>query len=151
MSVARPGPVPSQVSLASTLLLALGAILALTGVLIFAVRGRIADSLDSTASVTPTDPAAVATSLALVASVFVGVGALAIIAGALIRRRIPWARWLGVAIGVLLGVLGVQYLVAGVGSLLALLIPVGALGVAVTVVSALLSTPAAAWFRGEPA
>ena len=150
MSVARPGPVPSQVSLASTLLLALGAILALTGVLIFVVRGRIADSLDTAGSVSPTDPAAVATSLALVASVFVGVGALAITAGALIRRRILWARWLGVAIGVLLGVLGVQYVVAGVGSLLALLIPVGALGVAVTVVSALLSKPAAAWFHGEP-
>ena len=151
MSSGRPPAVPQQVRLATGLLLGLAAVLLLTGVLVFAVRARIANSVATAAATAPghsaTDPGALAASLVVVAGVFLLVGVLAAVAGVLARQRRPWARWLGVAVGVLLGVLGIQFLLSGAGSLVALLIPAGAIGVAVTVVSMLLSSPAAAWFR----
>lgn len=146
---------PPQVRLASTLLLVLGGLLVVSGVLIVLARAGIADGVVSAAQEQQTEGTPSRSdligSLAVVGGVFVTFGAAALIVGYHVRQRRSWARILGIGLGVLLGVMGIQFLLAGGAGLIALLLPIGAIGVAVTVVSTLLSGPAARWFRGEPA
>lgn len=149
-----PGAPPQQVRLATTLLLGLGALLVVSGVLVFVVRTNIADGVVTSAREDGTDVPSrsdLVGSLAVVAAIFVAVGLASVIAGWFVRQRRIWARYVGIGLGVLLGVLSVQFLLAGGGAIIALLLPIGAIGVAVTVVASLLSTPAAAWFRGDAA
>lgn len=149
------GSAPQQVRLATVLLLGLGGLLVLTGVLIFVVRTNIAEGVVAAAQEEGTDDpptrSELINSLGVVAAIFVAIGAGALIAGYHVRQRRSWARFAGIALGVLLGVLSVQFLLTAGAGLVALLLPLGAIGVAVTVVAALLSAPAADWFRGEPA
>lgn len=149
-----PGGPPPQVRLASTLLLGLGALLVLSGVLVLVIRTSIADGVLATAQeqeVEPPSRSELVGSLTLVGGIFVALGAASVIAGYHVRRRRSWARLVGIGLGVLLGVLGVQFLLAGGGGLLALLLPIGAIGIAVTVLASLLSRPTAGWFGGRPA
>lgn len=150
-----PSALPQQVRLAAIMLLGLGGLLVLSGVLVFVVRTNIADGVVTAAQEQATSEipsrSELVGSLSVVGVIFVALGAGSLITGYYVRKRRSWARFAGVGLGVLLGVLGVQFLLAGGGGLLALLLPVGAIGVAVTVVSALLSVSAARWFRGEPA
>ncbi|MBA2391063.1 MAG: hypothetical protein H0V67_12505 [Geodermatophilaceae bacterium] len=150
-----PGSLPQQVRLAATLLLGLGGLLVLSGVLVFLARTNIADGVVATAqeqgSATTPDRSELAGSLAVVGGVFVAVGAGALIAGYYLRQRRSWARFAGLGLGVLLGVLSVQSLLAGGGGPITLLLPIAAIGVAVTVVSALLSPSTGQWLRGERA
>ncbi len=150
----EPDALPQQVRLAATLLLGLGGLLVLSGVLIFLIRTNIADGAVVAAQEqesAPPDRSQLVGSLALVAGIFVAIGAGSLVAGYYLRQRKSWARFAGLGLGVLLGALSVQFLFAGGGGLVALLLPVGAIGVAVTVVATLLSAPTATWFRREPA
>jgi cytochrome c biogenesis protein ResB len=136
------------------LLLGLGVLLLVSGVLVFIVRTNIADGVVAagrdagSALLSRSD---LVRSLAVVAAIFVATGVVSLIVGYYVRRRQSWARFVGIGVGVLLGVLSVQFLLAAGGGFVALLLPVGAIGVAVTIVATLLSSPTATWFRGEQA
>jgi len=148
------GEMPGQVRLAAILLLGLGGLLGIVAILLFVGRGWIAESVaegQQALGETVSDTDALSGDLALVALVFAVLAALSIFVGYFVRQGRPWARLAGIGFGALLGVLGVRYLLAGVGDPVSLVIPVGALGVAVTVVSGLLSGAAAVWFRDRPA
>lgn len=145
-----PDAPPQQVRLAATLLLGLGGLLVVSGVLVFVVRTNIADGVVTAAREDGTDApnrSDLIGSLAVVAAIFVAIGLASVVAGWFVRQRKLWARYVGIGLGVLLGVLSVQFLLAGGGSIVALLLPIGAIGVAVTVVASLLSGPTAVWFR----
>lgn len=150
-----PSAPPPQVRLATTLLLGLGALLVLSGLLIFVVRTNVADAVvsaarEDAAADVPTR-AELVSSLAVVGAIFAAVGAAALVAGFFLRRRSTWARFVGIGVGVVLGVVSVQFLLAGGGGVVALLLPIAAIGAAVTVVASLLGGPAAEWFRGGTA
>lgn len=151
----RPaGEMPGQVRLAAILLLGLGGLLGIVAILLFLGRGWIAGSVaegQEALGETVSDTDTLSGDLALVALVFIVLAALSIVVGYFLRQGRSWARLAGIGFGALLGVLGVRYLLAGVGDPVSLVIPVGALGVAVTVVSGLLSGAAAEWFRDRPA
>lgn len=141
---------PPSVRLAALLLLVVGGLLLVTGVGVVVTRDSIAGQTYPAATETGLR-ADLSAGLLNVGVVFAVLSVLCLIVGLALRRRRAWARVAGIGVGVLLGVLGVQFLLGSNGSLLGLLLPVGALSVAVTVVAGLLNRDANVWFGGRAA
>lgn len=134
---------PRQVRHGSIVLFVLGGILILSGSYLYVVRGSVAaDTLsrldDSAGELTAADVVGQLMILVVLSALF---GVLSVLAGYYLRRHRFWARYLGIGIGVLFGVLGLQSLLAGSLALFS----IGQFLLAVAVVTFLISKPAAAW------
>ncbi|MBA3524423.1 MAG: hypothetical protein H0T85_07730 [Geodermatophilaceae bacterium] len=147
VDASAPGAPPS-VRLAALLLFVVGGLLLLTGGGVAVVRQSIAEQAYPAAT-EATLREGLSGDLLVVGVVFVVLAVLCVLVGLGLRRRRRWARPGGIALGVILGVAGVQFLLGNSGNLLALVLPVGAMGVAVTVVAGLLNRDAVAWFTGR--
>ncbi|CAN5244556.1 hypothetical protein BH20ACT5_BH20ACT5_24520 [soil metagenome] len=140
---------PRQVRHGTLVLFILGGILFLSGSYLYLVRDSIAaDTLarldaDAAAELTRSDVVGQLMILVLLSALF---AVLSVLAGYNVRQGRGWARYLGIGIGVLFGVLGLQSLLAGSLALFS----IAQFLLAVAVVTFLIGKPAAAWCARRP-